>query len=232
MNKPLSGAGGGGGNPTIVKDSVRSQDTIEFVMGVCEGPVAGLVEGPKSFFLGDTPLVSQSGEPNFEVFELHTYAGASTPTRVRTALGGTASNEQVGVTLAWGVPVTRTTPVSLRGKIDRIEVRLIFNQLLRTNNDGDQLEAKAEYLIQYRKTTGPDTSWKSFVGSDTGGVKASMMSSMPIAWCWSSERPATTRRGRPSGPTSQTPAGRIGFQMRPSSPNSTLLPSSSRIALS
>jgi len=177
MNKPLSGASGGGGNPTIVKDSFRSQDTIEFIMGVCEGPVAGLVEGPKSFFLGDTPLVSQSGEPNFEMFELHTYAGASTPTRVRTALGGTASNEQVVVTLTWGVPVTRTTPVSLRGKIDRLEVRLIFNQLLRTNNSGDQLEAKAEYLIQYRKTAGADTAWKAFVGSDTGGVKASMMSS-------------------------------------------------------
>lgn len=176
MNKPLSGAGGGG-SPTIVKDSVRSQDSIEFIMGVCEGPVAGLVDGPKSFYLGDTPLVSQSGEPNFEAFELHTYAGSSSPTKVKTALGGTASNEQVGVTLAWGVPVTRTTPVSLRGKIDRLEIRLVFNQLLRTNDDGDQLEAKAEYLIQYRKTTGADTTWKSFVGSDTGGVKASMVSS-------------------------------------------------------
>lgn len=176
MNKLLSGAGGGS-SPTIVKDSVRSQDSIEFIMGVCEGPVAGLVDGPKSFYLGDTPLVSQSGEPNFEAFELHTYAGASSPTKVKTALGGTASNEQVGVTLAWGVPVTRTTPVSLRGKIDRLEVRVLFNQLLRTNDDGDQLEAKAEYLIQYRKTTGADTDWKSFVGSDTGGVKAYMVSS-------------------------------------------------------
>lgn len=176
MNKPLSGAGGGS-SPTIVKDSVRSQDSIEFIMGVCEGPVAGLVDGPKSFYLGDTPLVSQSGEQNFEAFELHTYAGASAPTKVKTALGGTASNEQVGVTLAWGVPVTRTTPVSLRGKIDRLEVRIVFNQLLRTNDDGDQLEARAEYLIQYRKTTGADTTWKSFVGSDTGGVKASMVSS-------------------------------------------------------
>ena len=149
-------------------------------MGICEGPVAGLVHGPKSFFLGDTPLTSQTGEPNFEVFELHTYAGISNPTKVKTALGGTASNEQVGVELTYGVPVTRTTPVSMRGRIDRMEVRMVFNQLLRTNNSGDQLEATAEYLVQYRKTTGSDTSWKAFTGSNSGNVKLSLESQ----WQW------------------------------------------------
>lgn len=171
MNKILTGAGGGGSNPTIVKDSIRSQDSIEFVMGVCEGPVAGLIEGPKSFYVGDTPLQSPTGRNNFEAFELHTYLGSDNASEVKTAFGGTASNVQVGVTAAQYVPITRSTPASLRGQIDRLEVRLVFDQLLKTNSDGDQLEATAEFKLRWRKTTGTDTSWKSFTGSDFGGVE-------------------------------------------------------------
>lgn len=171
MNKVLTGAGGGGGGPTIVKDNLRSQDSIEFIMGVCEGPVAGLIDGPKSFYLGDTPLRSATGENNFEAFELHTYLGSPDATPITTVFGGTASNFQVGVHLTQAVPVLRTTSPSLRGLIDRLEVRIVFDQLLTTNDDGDQLDATAEFLLQWRKTTGPDTSWKSFLGADYGGVE-------------------------------------------------------------
>lgn len=169
MTKISQGAGGGGpSNPTIVKDSARSQDTIEFILGVCEGPVAGLVDGPKSFYVGDTPLQSVAGDNNFEGFEIHTYLGSATPSRVVTALGGTASNQQVGVELAQFVPVVRTTPAVMRGKINRLEVRMVFNQLLQTNSNGDQLKALAEFRILWRKTKGTDTAWKGFMDSSDG----------------------------------------------------------------
>lgn len=168
MNQILGGAGGGGGQPTIVKDNLRSQDSVEFILGVCEGPIAGLVNGPKSFYLNDTPLQSPVGDNNFEAFELHSYAGESNATRIIPKMGGTASNVQVGVELAQFVPVTRTTPASLQGQIDRLEVRIVFNQLVRTTSGGDQLDATAQYRLLYKRTA--EANWRSFMGADAGDV--------------------------------------------------------------
>jgi len=170
MTQNLGGAGGGGGQPTIVKDNKRSQDSVEFILGVCEGPIAGLVDGPKSFYLNDTPLQSPAGDNNFEAFEVHVYAGDADATRIVPKMGGSASNVQVGVELAQFVPITRTTPQSLRGLIDRLEVRIVFNQLVRTTNSGDQLDATAQYKILYKRTD--ETIWRSFVGATGSNVSA------------------------------------------------------------
>lgn len=166
MTKNLGGAGGGGGQPTIVKDNLRSQDSVEFILGLCEGPIAGLVDGPKSFYLNDTPLQSPAGDNNFEAFELHVYHGDANASQIIPKMGGTASNVQVGVELAQFVPVTRTTPQALRGLLDRLEVRIVFNQLVRTTNAGDQLDATAEYRIEYKRAD--ELNWRSFMGDGNG----------------------------------------------------------------
>lgn len=164
MTKILGGAGGGGSNPTIVSDSLRSQDSIEFIMGICEGPIAGLRDGPKSFYLNDTPLVSQTGDPNFEGFELHMFHGDADATRIVPKFGGSATNTQVGVQLAQYVPVIRSTPQNLRGQIDRLEIRIIINQLLKTNSKGDQLEHTAEFRIRYRRSD--EVTWRPFMDTE------------------------------------------------------------------
>ncbi len=168
MTKILGGAGGGGSTPTIVSDSLRSQDSIEFIMGICEGPIAGLVNGPKSFYLNDTPLMSATGETNFEAFELHAYHGDADPTRIVPKFGGAATNVNVGVLLAQYVPVTRTTPQNLRGLIDRLEVRIVINQLLKTNDDGDQLEHTAQFRMRYKRAD--ELTWRSFMDTDVVSV--------------------------------------------------------------
>lgn len=165
MNKPLrlSGAGGGGGggsSPNITPDTLLSKDIVEFILGVCEGPIAGLHGGPQGFFLDGTPLVSKSGDNNFNPFELHVYHGDENASAIRNILGGTTSNFQVGVKLAQDTPVVRTTPASLRNEIDRLEVRLTFNTLVRSNNSGDQLEETARFTIKYRAAGEP--SWRNF----------------------------------------------------------------------
>ena len=174
MTQNLGGAGGGRGNkqPNVVADNKRSQDSVEFILGICEGPIAGLVDGPQSFYLNDTPLQSQAGQNNFEAFELHTYAGADNASRVFPQFGGTATNIQVGVPLAQYVPRTVTTPVGSRGRIDRLEVRLVFNQLLLTNDKGDQLDATADFRILYKRSD--QSVWRGFVGGTDGGVSVKM----------------------------------------------------------
>ena len=161
MTKILGGAGGGG-TPTIVSDSLRSQDSIEFIMGICEGPIAGLIDGPKSFYLNDTSLTSEAGDSNFEAFELHMYHGDADATRIVPKFGGVSTNVQVGVQLAQYVPVVRTTPQNLRGQIDRLELRLVINQLLKTNDDGDQLEHTARFKVLYKRAD--EATWRPFAG--------------------------------------------------------------------
>ena len=163
----LGGSGGGGGSsPTITKDNLRSQDSVEFILGLCEGPIAGLIDGPESFFLDDTPLQSKSGENNFDSFEVHVYHGSDTPTRIVPAFGGTANNVAVNVPLAQYVQVNRTTDQALRGQIDRIEMRIAVNQLLLTTDKGDQYEETARFKMAYKKDT--DTIWSDFTGNSMG----------------------------------------------------------------
>lgn len=169
MNKPVrvSGSGGlmggGGSTPTITPDTLLSKDIVEFTLGVCEGPIAGLLDGPKTFYLDDTPLVSQGDDNNFNPFELHMYHGDADASKVRNTRGGVTSNIQVGVRLAEATPVVRVTPSTLRNNIDRLEVRVVFNTLVTSNDKGDQLENTARIKIRYRNTS--DLVWKNFFGN-------------------------------------------------------------------
>lgn len=163
----LSGAGGssGSGNAPIIKsDNLLSKDVVEFTLGVCEGPIGGLHKGPQSFFLGDTPLVSKTGENNFDPFELHVYHGEAVPSKIKNALGGTSSNYSVGVTLAQYTPVTRITPSALRGTIDQLDVRIQIAQLVEANDSGDQLENTANFAVRYREAG--ETEWRDFYGPE------------------------------------------------------------------
>lgn len=167
MNKVLTGAGGGGGSqssPTVTPDNLLSDDMVEFTLGICEGPIAGLIRGPKSFYLDDTPLMSETDEPNFNPFELHVYHGEVDPTPIRNVLGGVSSNFQVGVQLASSVAVTRTTSAVARGVVDTIEVRIVFNSLVNQTDTGDQLNETARFRIEYRPVG--SLSWEKFYGDD------------------------------------------------------------------
>jgi predicted phage tail protein len=167
MSRKLAGAGGGGGSgssPTRTPDNLLSTDLVEFTLGITEGPIAGLQEGPKSFYLDDTALVSADGRANFTPFQLHLYHGDPTATPVGNVLGGVSSNTVVGQRLEGGIGVTRTTSSTLRNQIDSLDVRLNFNQLLKTNESGDQLEHEMVFAIEYRAVG--SATFEKFYGSN------------------------------------------------------------------
>lgn len=166
MNKVLRGAGGkkqGGETPINTPDTLFSDDIVEFSLGVCEGPVGGLVNGPKGFYLDDTPLVSPSGSNNFSQFKMDVYHGSSDPSVIYNELGGETSNTTVNLTLASNTFVQRTTPAVLRNKIDYLEVRMAINQLLQTNPQGDQLEETAYFYLEYKASS--SSQWLPFYGN-------------------------------------------------------------------
>ena len=73
MDKKLfQGAGGG---PTTTSDNLRSEDVVEFTLAVSEGPIRGLSQGAKSFYVGETPLITQDGRRSFDKFAIGVHPG-------------------------------------------------------------------------------------------------------------------------------------------------------------
>lgn len=157
----FEGAGGGQSSPTNTPDSLFSEDVIEVALAISEGPIRGLTQGAKSFYVGNTPLMSQDGTLNFQKFAIGVHPGypEGMAKELNLVLGGEASNTAVGVTLFSQTPVTRQTDSILRGRIDTLEVRINFTRLMRTDDKGNYRHT-AQFMLEYKATK--DAAWKSF----------------------------------------------------------------------
>lgn len=153
MTKKFSGSGGlfGGGQPTDTDDNLFSTDIVEVVLGVSEGSIKGLKDGPKSFLLGDTPLQDVAGNNNFDSFELVIRKGSPLGERIVSRMGGFASSTTVSTELATNVPVVRS---GTHTDIDYIDIRLVINRLLRQNDSGT-FNHTGKVKIEYKKTSSP-----------------------------------------------------------------------------
>lgn len=172
------GSGGGGGSPSIAKVNLRTDDTLEFNLAISEGPIGGLIAGPRSFFLGDTPLVAPNGENNFNPVELHVFHGGDAASPVQNSLGGITSNTVVNVTFAQDIPVVRTTQPAARNFIDILEIRLLIQNLVLQTSKGDQKFNTLNMRIEFRELGTSewldfveDTPIYSFTGRVTGAIK-------------------------------------------------------------
>ena len=73
MTKLISGSGGGGGkggrrggSTTTAKDDLESKQYGRILDLLSEGEIGGLVDGGKSIFLDNTPLINSDGSENFK----------------------------------------------------------------------------------------------------------------------------------------------------------------------
>lgn len=120
----ISGRGFGGGEPqqqqqyqqqqiTNTPDNIRSTDHLEFVLGLGQGRFKGLKDkSAKNFYVGDTPLMSPDGVPNFNNFNLDLYDGDGINNTVVLSQTGAAISHQVNVNLSKNLPVVRQGTVS------------------------------------------------------------------------------------------------------------------------
>lgn len=169
VKKLWIGSGGGAAASTVstsTPDSLFSEDVVEFALAVSEGPIKGLVEGAKSFYVGGTPLVSQSGTKNFDKFAIGVHPGypEGSAKTLDLLLGGVTSSQQVGVNLLSNVGVTRLTNAALRGTIDELELRINFQRLVRSGPSGT-FPATAEFKIEYKASA--SASWLNFYDTTT-----------------------------------------------------------------
>ena len=161
-----SKGGGGGSQPTRTPDTLRSEDTVEVILGISEGEIAGLEDGAKSFLIGETPLENQNGDVNYKAFELNVLRGTEIPDAVKPKLGGTGQSTTVNTRMDHNVPIVRTTT---SGNINALEIRLNFQRLMKYDDKGGTHEHKARFALEYKKQS--DTEWSPFFGSREVEIK-------------------------------------------------------------
>ena len=119
--------GGGQSTPHSVGDTLFSDDLLEIILGVSEGPIKGPKQGLRSIFLNGTPLVDSSGVPTISSFDVHFHKGQNPAVPIVPNLGGIGSVTQVGVNMETDTPIVRT---GQHTDIDFIAFRIIINRLV------------------------------------------------------------------------------------------------------
>lgn len=123
----------GPSEPENTEDSLFATDVVEGIFGISEGPIKGLVDGARSYYIGETPLKDSDGHSNFDNFELINYKGNDSGEIIRSRLGGFASSTSIGTELATNTPVVHYCSLT---RIDYIDVRVVINQLIKSTEKG------------------------------------------------------------------------------------------------
>lgn len=146
--KPLI-YGGGGSEVDVAKNTLFSKDTAEILIGLCEGPIEGLENGEKSFYLDDTPLEATDGTKNYTNYTLDIKKGdVIDDESIKFQLGGSGKYTSVKLELKCDKPVTRVTQT---GEVDYIDVRIAVKQLYFSEDDGDVFETSVSFNIEYKR---------------------------------------------------------------------------------
>lgn len=114
-------------------DTLFSEDSMEVMLALGEGPMWGPEEGGKSFRLDGVPLKNQNGEENYKYQHYRFYDGTPGQGPITSILGGHARSNSVNVSLEPGLPVVRQTQT---GGLDYIEIRLVNSSLYHIEKPG------------------------------------------------------------------------------------------------
>lgn len=145
--------GGSSKGGKITADNLYSQDLVEFGLAVGEGTNYGLEKGLNSFYVGGIPFKSETGDLNFQDVCVSFRHGYIDDAPITYVMGGEGSvmKESVGITLPGGIVRTIITPPSHRGKIERIDIRLLVSALFAGDSKGNRNTSSVIFSIKYRK---------------------------------------------------------------------------------
>jgi predicted phage tail protein len=143
--RKLSGSKGAK-SPKQTSDNLFSTDVVEVLLGISEGPIKGLKNGAKSYYIGQTTLADPNGEANFDNFELINYKGSEKGEDIFSRLGGFGASTTVNTQLASNVAVVRT---GTHTQIDYLDVRFAINQLVKSTSKGT-FEHTGKWKVEYK----------------------------------------------------------------------------------
>lgn len=140
------GKGGGGSARTPVEhpDTLKSRQRAQIVDLLCEGPIWGPVDGLKSVFLNDTPVLNENGSANFSGVDIAWRAGhqVQDPLPEQAALENEVS---VGLEVKQTTPLVRTIT---NLDVSRVRVTLGVAALLYTDGRADRLGTSVALRIE------------------------------------------------------------------------------------
>lgn len=138
----LQGSGGGGGgsyrnNP----DNLRSEDTLEALIGITSGPIRGLAPGGlKNLFMNGIPFVDDTGNLTFSDFTAKLWTGdPATIQPVTLNLGSSSGPTTVNLGLTnnnAGSPGPWVTSGVITPGVNFIDLRFIVQALYRQTKNG------------------------------------------------------------------------------------------------
>jgi predicted phage tail protein len=142
-NKPPRRIRGAGGDepppqhiPSISQDTLSSTALLKLIDLVSEGEIEGLVDGGKSIYLDQTPVISENGSSNFGENGVTWFERKGTQDQSYVPGFSSVENEVIiNVEARFDVPVIRQiTNIN----VNRIRVRIMIPQLYYSNNsNGD-----------------------------------------------------------------------------------------------
>lgn len=199
MKDLIYGGGKKQKSPTVLDDNLLSDERAEVLIGLCEGEIEGPVDGEKSIYLDDTPLMSVDGSRNFSDYSLEVYNGSPEQT-IHFNQGGSGRTNSVGVEVLNETPIVRLTQ---SGDIDAIDVKLAVQRLYYSDSSGNVFNATVYFKIGYKLTT--ETEWNekelSITGKTTTGYTKDYR--IPVSRSTESRYEVRVTKVSPDSPTGQ-----------------------------
>ena len=135
--------------PNIAKDSAASISYLKILYGLSEGEISGLANGAKSIYLDDTPLIDDSGNPNFKddkgnnavVWDFR--AGTNDQDYIK-GFPSVENETNINVELKGGTPYVKTVTNS---QLSAVRLHLSWAALRKQETNGDVNGITIEYAI-------------------------------------------------------------------------------------
>lgn len=146
------GKGGGGGRVAVeAPNTLESIQKAQIIDLISEGPIMGLVSGPRSIFLDGVPLQNSDGSNNFSGYSYEVRVGTQTQTPVTGALEGvkrTLVNPNSGIEIKKNIPQEVTISDS---RVESVDVTLGLPQLtFQDPKTGDLNGSRVDYSIHVK----------------------------------------------------------------------------------
>ena len=159
MTRYVMGEGGGGGKggsgssarvAVEDPDSLQSHQYAKVIDLISEGEIGGLVDGLRSVYLNDTPIISADGTTNFTGVEVDYRNGTNTQSML-PGFSDVENETQVSVEVKHGAPIVR----SITGDVDAARVTLGFPRLTKQDKKtGDLHGTSVDVSIEINNNGG------------------------------------------------------------------------------
>jgi predicted phage tail protein len=137
-------------SPKEAKNSLRSNSVGRIVDVISEGPIRGLVDGLKSVYMDDTPILSADGKTNFEGAEIEFREGYPDQDPI-PGFAEIESEVAVNTVVEQATPVVRTVSNS---NLDAIRVTIRLNAMYAVQKDGDIVPTTVKLQIAVKASGG------------------------------------------------------------------------------